>query len=553
MSGSLLDALLTLTRDLARPAGLEALVSTVLTTAKSAVGAERAALYRVDVATGELVLHTDPAEAVSGVRLAAGTGLAGWVAANGVPVRTHAATDPRFFPGVDDATGYRTREVLAVPLLGVGDRVVGVLQLLNKDGGFTADDQALLEGVGPACAMAIASADLVDSLEERNRELARAHEQLRQRNEELDATSRLERSLAVARDEGVVLHRALDFLVERYRPLDASALLRGERNHVVSAQAPDDAGPVRLRTRRISKRWAEALLQRFDAPARSPDAEVVELSAPIVVSGARVGALQLLVPAAAEPGVGLVALVASAVGRAIGALREQVVAERGDRLALIGQMMGGLLHDLRNPLSALAGYVELLAEEDDPSERQVVAARAGQAITFLETMAQEVLEFSRGTASLAVRDIAVERFVDEVREIVEPDLRRFGAVLERGALAEGRFRVDPGKLRRVVANLARNAGEAGARRVVLQVSRAEDAFVLEVADDGPGIHEEVRERLFQPFATFGKPGGTGLGLAMALRVVEAHGGTIEAVAGEGPGAVFRITLPADAEGTPVLG
>jgi signal transduction histidine kinase len=550
----LLDALLEVTRALSRPAGVEAMVGAVLGVVAKNVACERASLYLLDHAQQELVLHVEASVGPIGLRLPMGVGLAGWVAEHQVPVRTTEPTgDPRFLAAVDEATGFHTRSVLAVPLVDAAHRTVAVVQLLNKEGGFDAADEAFVSGLGPACAMAIANAELVDSLEARNRELAAAHARLRRQHAEQEALSALERALGAARDEAVVLQLALDFLVRRWSTTDASALLRGERNHVVTA-VPEEDGTVRLRARRISKAWADSLLQRFDEPAEAGRAGVVQVSAPIVVDGARIGALQILVSSEPDPvGVSTVSQVAAAVGRAIHGLRDQALAARDDRLALVGQMMGSLLHDLRNPLSAISGYVAMLAEEDDPAERRDLAGRVDAALGWLETMSQEVLEFSRGTAQLALRTVAVDAFLRDLAAVCGPDLERFGTRFHVEGHGSGQVLVDPGKLRRVLANLARNAGEAGAKQVTVAVRASAEGVIFEVTDDGPGIHEEMRDRLFQAFATMGKPGGTGLGLAMALRVVEAHGGTIEALPGT-PGAVFRITLAADpASGTPILG
>jgi signal transduction histidine kinase len=360
------------------------------------------------------------------------------------------------------------------------------------------------------------------------------------------ALAALERSLADARDEGVALYQALAFLVSRHHPRDASALLRGERNHVVAAQPDPDGGPVRLRARRISKQWADTLLLRFDQPAEAGDDHLVQISAPIEVGGERIGALQLVLGAEDRdrPDLELVALVAAALGRVITDLRARARAARDDRLALVGQMMSSLLHDLRNPLSALTGYVELLAEEPDAAARAELARRAVGAVDALEAMSQEVLEFARGTTHApAAGLVPVPEVLADLEAIAVPDLRRFGTELRVDDQGSGAVRADPVRLRRVLANLVRNAGEAGARLVTVTARRDADHVVLEVADDGPGIHDEVRDRLFQPFATFGKSGGTGLGLAMARRVVEAHGGTLEAPP-SAAGAVFRVTLPA---------
>jgi signal transduction histidine kinase len=99
-------------------------------------------------------------------------------------------------------------------------------------------------------------------------------------------------------------------------------------------------------------------------------------------------------------------------------------------------------------------------------------------------------------------------------------------------------------LAQVVVNLVQNAEEArpGAGLVTVRVRRREGAAVVEVEDQGPGIAAEVRDRLFEPYATT-RPHGTGLGLAIAQRITHEHGGTLEALDAPGGGALFRLTLP----------
>ncbi len=126
--------------------------------------------------------------------------------------------------------------------------------------------------------------------------------------------------------------------------------------------------------------------------------------------------------------------------------------------------------------------------------------------------------------------------------------------MERDLRVPGERRVplDVDKLRRAVSNIAANARDAmggrgpahAARRGSRRAART-SWLVLELADEGPGVPPEIRERVFEPFVTLGKKRGTGLGLAVARRFVEDHGGTIELAASEaGRGACFRLSLPA---------
>lgn len=537
-----LQAVLDVARSVGSTLDLDLLLARIMTTVTRMSGADRSTLYIVDAETGELWSRVAQGTGTLEIRLPRGQGLAGWVATHEQAVLLDDAyADPRFSRAWDDETGYRTRSLLCVPFRNASGAVVGVMQCLNKEGGFTEEDRDLLEAIGGICAVAIENAFLVRSLEARNVELARAEAQLRRANAELRILVELERALGQARDEGTILQQALMRLGALFGATDASALLVGDTPHVVSLTGDQ------LRVRPISRDWAEALLERIDAPLLSSDGgEGQVISAPIEVGGQKIGALQVVHHADAEGGgVRALELVAGRIGSAIAALREHADRERQERLSLVGQMMSGILHDVRTPISAVAGYAELMAEEEDAEAREYFVRRIRNALQLMEEMTQEVLQFARGERDIMVQGLELADFVASTLEVVRPELDRFGTVLEIEGDATGPVRFDVGKVRRVVANLARNAGQAGAKRLVWRIARPDGNVVFELADDGPGIPADLRGRLFQPFATFGKQGGTGLGLAMARRIVEAHGGTISANSGEAAGTTFRIELPAE--------
>ncbi len=104
------------------------------------------------------------------------------------------------------------------------------------------------------------------------------------------------------------------------------------------------------------------------------------------------------------------------------------------------------------------------------------------------------------------------------------------------------MRADRIQLFRVLTNLLRNAAEAGARSVRISAHQENTLLAVEIADDGPGLPEAVRNDLFRPFAGSARRGGTGLGLAIARDLMVAHGGDIELVATGASGTTFRLTL-----------
>lgn len=222
-----------------------------------------------------------------------------------------------------------------------------------------------------------------------------------------------------------------------------------------------------------------------------------------------------------------------------------------ERVAALGTMASMLAHDFRGPLTVIRGYAELLAEggsgADQVRERATLIVKM---IDRLERMTAETLDFARGAGRLARRPLAIVEFVEDLARGLERELPGLQVATAAPVPADARADLDADKVRRAIGNIAANARDAmgGRGRLHLNVTLAtaepagEDRLVIELADEGPGVPPDIRDRLFEPFVTRGKKGGTGLGLAVARRFVEEHGGTVELLA-EGPGARFRVTLP----------
>ncbi len=495
----------------------------------------------------------------------------GWVAKTREIVNIpDAYADQRFYPAVDLKSGYRTRSILTVPMLGALGGLVGVLQVLNKqDGPFTSSDEELLLALAAQAAIAIENARLYHSLVSQNQELMRARRDLERRTRELNALYEVEKELSAALDLDDLLSRILH---------QAITVLGGGAGSIALV---DPDGSLRFRT--VHGPAAPKLIERtlphgtgllgwsiahrtpiiVDDPSKDPRhaAEVARESgvrpqhimiAPLVEGEDVIGGIEIIDQRrAARDGDGpwgeddlkLLVLIAAQTAGAIGLARRRSEQSNRDRLASIGRMLAGLLHDLKTPMTIISGYAQLMAASDDAEQREKYVEQIQRQFDLLTGMTREVLAFARGATDLVVRKVYVNRFAEELTTQLGAAVAGRGIDFLVEARYDGLAYFDEQKLLRVFHNLASNAIEAmpegGNLRVL--IDKDGDALVIQVKDTGPGIPAHIHARLFEMFAT-GKKGGTGLGLAIVKKIVDDHHGTIRCDTGP-TGTTFVIRLP----------
>jgi signal transduction histidine kinase len=234
--------------------------------------------------------------------------------------------------------------------------------------------------------------------------------------------------------------------------------------------------------------------------------------------------------------------------------RELIASER---VAALGTMAGMLAHDFRGPMTVIRGYAETLLE--DGLSAQEVRERARlivDSVDRLERMTGETLDFVRGSTRLVRRTVVLTTLLKELAAGIAEELPGLDVSTEGDLPAGASASLDVDKLRRAISNIAANAFDAmgGRGRLALRArlepgppgAEHDPWLALLIADEGPGVADAIRDKLFQPFATFGKKKGTGLGLAVSRRFIEDHGGTLELLPNPEPpdhGARFRIALP----------
>jgi PAS domain S-box-containing protein len=212
-------------------------------------------------------------------------------------------------------------------------------------------------------------------------------------------------------------------------------------------------------------------------------------------------------------------------------------------LARVGQMAAVVAHEVRNPLAGIKGAIQVLmsrraaGDAELPVMRDVVARIDG-----LGDLINDLMVFARPRppqpATFALRPLLLEAIAM---------LRRDPAGTSLDVTVDGpdlTVTADPELIRATVLNLLLNAAQAmgGRGRIAVSIAQADTRCVLEIRDSGPGIPSELRERIFEPFFTTKARGG-GLGLPIARRTAELHGGTLTLTTPEGGGTIFTLTIP----------
>lgn len=533
---------------------LDTLLERLVARTTEILDADRSTLFFVDVERRELCSKVLEGSGMRELRLPFGVGLAGWVAENDEPLHiADAYKDPRFNRAVDRKTGYRTRGMLVWPIRDPHrGGVNGVIQVLNKNSGaFDRSDERLLSAIASEIGVALAAARLYQEVVERNEALERARAELQLLLETERAISSLldlDAMLASILETALVRFGAKAGVIYLYddqkrrlvatRAVGTYARELGRLSFPVTDPSFRDLAPeqvgVMAERRRVLRRGRLRVHRRLLVPIVTKYDGVI-------------GALEILEPRGQEPASGDLAalrVVASQAGRAINAERQRRAREKAENLEAIGRMLSGVVHDLRTPLTLLSGYAEVMAEAESEEERAAHARGLQRQVEHMSLMLKDLLSFARGERAILVRKVYLDRFMAEIEEYLRTELLGSGVKLELQLDYRGAARFDETKLRRVIHNLARNAREAmpGGGRFRVRVEKQKNTLVLCFADNGPGIPEAVRHRIFEPFATHGKAGGTGLGLTMVKQIVEEHGGAVE-VSSSKRGTTFRITLP----------
>lgn len=546
---------------LAATLDIDELLPLLMTGISDVMDCERSTLFLVDPQREDLWSRFMQGSEEVIFRVPFGKGVAGEVARTGKSmIVANAYSHPLFLAEVDRLTGFRTRSILAVPLTGVADELVGVVEVLNRRDGepFDEEDLSLLSSFSPQISLALKTSWLYTS--------ALRH------NKELDVISEIERDICRTSNPDEALGRLLEKAIHALGCEAGSILLRQD----------DDKGTLYFRTALGPKSQSingrtiplgqgiAGWVTRTGEPARVNEVEgddrydpsIAEmigfetrqvLAVPLRSPEGVIGSVEVLNRSGGAPFTAeserFLNVIGGQIVRALTQVHESFEREQRERLATIGNMLSGVVHDLRTPMTVINSYADFLAGEVDEERRKMCAGRIIHQLKVLVRMTESLLAFARGESRVYIRKVYMNSFLDELAELVGAETRGCNVVVEWQRDYEGVARFDADGIRRVLINLCRNAIEAMADGGRLGISARQEGATLElrIADTGPGIPPGILDRLFETFVTSGKKNGTGLGLAIAKQTVVDHGGTINVKTEQGKGTVFTINLPLEPE------
>jgi PAS domain S-box-containing protein len=488
----------------------------------------------------------------------------------------HAFTDEAFIA----KTGVRAN--LLLPLVAGGEAVGAFFLDSLTPGAYTERDIELLEPVAQQLALAIENTRLFEEQQDRAKELAQAMESmtlLQEVGQAVNSTLDLQAVLTTIVSHAVQLSGADAGTIDEYDDQHEQFTLRATHGMDEPLMAALRSDPVRLGEGAVGK----AAVAR--EPVQFPDIESASyeprlrslmtqagyraiLVVPLLREGRIVGGLAVCRKSPGEFSPRIVELLKTFADQSVLAIENarlfREIEEKGRQLEIASrhksQFLANMSHELRTPLNAILGYTELILDEiygTVPEKIRDVLKRLDKNGRHLLELINEVLDLSKieaGSLTLDLSEYSIHELVQAAVTALEglATEKRLTLRLDVPAdLPAGKG--DARRITEVLLNLIGNAikfTEAGGVRV--GVSLSDGAFLISVADTGPGIAEADQQRIFEAFqqadsSNTRKQGGTGLGLAITRRIVGMHGGRIWVESTPGEGATFRFTLPVRVE------
>ncbi|MBC7531808.1 MAG: GAF domain-containing protein [Oligoflexus sp.] len=569
-----LQKLLDVCRFMGKEKNLDGLLVYIAEQGRKALNADRCSIFLLDEEQSEIWSKVQLGESEI-IRFPRGAGIAGKTIEIGKSILIHDAyQDSLFNPEIDRVTGYRTRNILCVPMANLDGRTIGCLQALNKhDGNFTPSDESFTLAFAAQAAVAIESAYLYQEKARIIRDLSHTQVRLKQKLDQLEVVRELEQAV----NESANLYDFISAVIRKaVRSIGAEVgclFIQSEGSSgwdIFAARIQEGTPVVHYSEQTLESTYAKAMMKDGKAlivnRLSRQDNSLDHLSRQLGLTFENLLAVPIHQPTEQDPSYsqGIFKVFNKPSGfmyedlsflQIIGAqifsliVRKQLVdaKKRSENLASIGQLSSTIIHDLKNPISAIIGCAELLEQRDTMTEKQlnrvcgIVRNQANRCITMVE----ELLSVARGEKKYRFEILSLGEVLAEMEQMLQAETERLKVKLTLNCSYLGKVRIDKAKLMRVIFNLTNNALEIlkSGGEISIEARALDNQWVeIRIVDNGPGMPPELSSIMFEPFATFGKSKGTGLGLYIAKEIISEHGGTIELDSNYQGGACFCIRL-----------
>lgn len=511
----------------------------IMTHANRVTNSVASTLMLVDETTGELVFSvpTGPKEdKLIDIRIPPGEGIAGWVVEHEKPALVpNVKEDARFYPKIDEISGFETKSMLCVPLK-AKTKLIGVLEVINKLDGtfFTKEDELLLSMFGYQAAVAIENARLYGELNDQLKESKRAKDALRESEGKTRALLNAIDDMAVLLDtDGTVLDsnaitlqrlgKSADELVGKciydFFPLPQAEPIRNAVSEVIKT-----GKPFRMELEQERRIYDSHVYPICDAQGKVIQVGVISSD----ITERRNMEVQL---------------------------------RQTHKMEAIGTLAGGIAHDFNNILGIILGYTELVMDdvpEWNPARQNLEEIRI--AGIRARDVVRQLLSFARKTDQERKPTI-INSIIIEVLKLLRSSIPASIEIRHNLTKGSAIILADPTQLNQVMINLLTNAAHAmekdggileiNMESVNLTESTAQfhdlspGPYVkLSVSDTGSGIGPEIKDRIFDPYFTTKEVGeGSGMGLAVVHGIIMNHKGAISVDSELGKGTTFTIFLP----------
>lgn len=509
---------------------------------REVLGTEACSIALIDPQTAELVFRQadDPlANELVGQRLQPGQGIAGQVALTGRSILVpDTGADPRFYPGIDQATGLRTRGIICAPLV-AQDRTIGVIEAVNKrHGAFTQADVRLLESVAAQTASALENARLHEVTERELAERIKAEQALQESKTRLQTFIDVTSDLIFLKDDQLRYTLVNQAFLEHWELEQQEVIGRTDQDFMPAQQAQmyHSAESQILNEQQGTSVEEQQGSQTYEIH-RTPVLDPLGRTA------------------------GIAGVIRNVTERK--RLQEQLIQEQKEESILT--LATGIVHDFNNALVGIVGNIDILRLDlpDSANVQRTLHAMERSAQRMVDLTSQ-LLAYAGG-GGYRRQPVDLNAVVSEsLRMLQIPEHVRIECKL---APDLGPVEGDPNQLKQVLINLVTNAFEAMDQQDgMLQIStenkwneqwtcrsnhpHPEGEYIhLLVTDTGPGMDNQVKRRLFEPFFST-KFLGRGLGLAAAQGIVRDHQGCIQIESVPGQGTTVHVYLPRCAKTAP---